>query len=130
MTALKPYLKPHMASVCKTILQEGFRLFLSENNDHGCFTDPEGSKVISFECPLGVFNWGGNYHPTPGNGTGWVLEGHGTLPDAILRYYEASPPHWCRGCGPYTTLSEHLSRCWASGYHEILSVEEVDAIFA
>jgi hypothetical protein len=70
------YKKEMATGVVREILAAGFRPFVAERGSHGFYTDAEGSRVVSFQCDLGMMKYSGNYVTSAPKqcGTGWQLE--------------------------------------------------------
>jgi hypothetical protein len=76
--------------------EQGFKAYLSYNDEYGYFTDAEGKKVISFQLDFGSVVCSANVKNTSGGGTGYRIE-TGQKPKD---FYAQGIPSWYH---PYCT---------------------------
>lgn len=117
--------RQYVEEMAEALKKAGYRVFLAKRGTHGCFTNTEGSKVVSFQMEILSISFFGNYQTSGLNsGNGWgIREGHPDLTKGeIDKIFNDIPGHWAHGGSSwrYTTLKEHLKMYSASEYKELI----------
>ena len=90
--------------VAKLVLAAGFVVYISENGEHGFFTDEAGSFVASFGGFGYVARFSGNYQSSrTEQGTGWMIcEVYPLSEDRVrkIAVEACCPPSWATGGFP------------------------------
>lgn len=116
------------AELAATIKAAGFRVFLAKSGTHGCYTDTEGSRVVSFQYDLGGFRFSGNYKAVNSadgrtTGSGWCMgDAYEVSTEGLRNMFESNPPSWATHGKPVrlVTLAQHLATYGeSSGYTEL-----------
>lgn len=117
------YRQDAVTELADTLKTYGFRVFLSDRDTHGFYTDESGTKVVSFEFMILSFSFGGNYY-SQSCGAGWSLDRDCGIPtkEQAQSMLDAMPPYWATKGEQVTvkTLTDHLKDYQKSSrYREI-----------
>lgn len=101
-------------------LKQGFRVFLSDKETYGFFTNKEGEKIIYFETQYSGLVFFGQYEAKEPSriGAGWRIETDST---DCHELFKETPPRWVMGGAKYKyiKLKDFLEKRNHSKYTEI-----------
>lgn len=119
------YEREAIAELADDLVAAGWRVFIAESGGHGFYTDQEGTKVISFQCSLGIISAGLNYRRgsrTAGTGCQITTDFNAGMAGEV---FSATP--WSRSGysaeenGGMATLEDHLSKYDPSSHYTEVS---------
>ena len=109
--------------VVSTLKGHGFRVFIAERGTYGFYTDQSASRVVSFQCSLGIVSFSGNYN-SRSCGSGWRITDDIVSPtkEEAQMMLDSNAPYWATKGEQVSlvTLDDHLKKYQQSSrYKEV-----------
>lgn len=104
-----------MQAIAAALDGYGYDTYLSKDGTHGFYTN--GTRVVSFGGHYMLASFSGNYLPSPGCGSGWVIANNAFVPsrEEAERYLRDNGL-WANKNPTYMTPEQYLKTYAASGF--------------